>query len=331
MAFMKYAAIVCSLISFIVVFLVTPIVIRYMKRIKLIVKDMNKEHKPDVPIAGGLAVMCGVFVGLMTYVFMRTFFYHDTSSLLFLFAAIASILVISLVGFVDDLLVDRSGTNSWGGFKQWQKPLLTLTAAIPLMVVNAGAKTMTFPLLGTVNFGLIYPLILIPIGVVGAANMVNLLAGFNGLETGLGIISIGMLGLYSYFNGTSISTVIALVTFASLVAFYFYTKHPSKILPGDSLTYLIGAVIVSVAVLGNIEKAAIIVSIPFLIEFVLKLRSKFKADSYGYYLNGKVKSKYRKIYSIPHIFTRSGRFTEKQVVYFIFLIELFFASLIWFV
>ena len=85
------------------------------------------------------------------------------------------------------------------------------------------------------------------------------------------------------------------------------------------------------AVLGNIEKAAIIVAIPFFVEFFLKLRSKLKADSYGYFLNGKVKSKYRKIYSIPHIFTRSGRYTEKQVVYFILLIELFFASLIWFV
>jgi len=327
---MKYAAIVCAIISFLVVFLVTPKIIRYMRKIGLVVDDMNKEDKPSVPVAGGLAVMGGVFFGLMTYVFMRTFLYNDSSSLLFLFAATTCILVISLVGFIDDLLV-RKLDGKYVGFKQWQKPLLTLVAAVPLMVVNAGTTAVNFPFFGTVDFGLVYPLILIPLGVVGAANMVNLLAGFNGLETGLGIISIGMLGLYSYFNGTPIATVIALVTFASLVAFYFYTKYPSKIFPGDSLTYLIGAAIVCIAVLGNMEKAAIIVSIPFFIEFVLKIRSKLKADSYGYFLNGKIKSKYKKIYSIPHIFTRSGRFTEKQVVYFIFLIELFFASLIWFV
>ena len=330
MVFTKSAAIVCAIISFFVVYLITPQVIRYMRKIKLVVKDMNKENKPDVPIAGGLAVMSGVFIGIMVYVFIRTFFYNDSSSLLFIFAAGVSILIISLVGFIDDLLVEKS-EGKYVGFKQWQKPLLTAAAAIPLMVVKAGNAVITLPFFGTVNLGLMYALVLIPLGVIGAANMVNLLAGFNGLETGLGIISIGMLGLYSYFYGTTISTVIALVTFASLVGFYFYTKCPSKILPGDSLTYLVGASMASIAILGNIEKAALIVSIPFFIEFLLKLRSKFKADSYGYYLDGKVKSKYKKIYSIPHIFTRTGRFTEKQVVYFIFLIELFFASLIWIV
>ena len=81
--------------------------------------------------------------------------------------------------------------------------------------------------------------------------------------------------------------------------------------------------------MGNIEKAALIVSIPFFIEFILKARGKFKKQSFGYYENGKVKSLYDKIYSIPHFFTINGEYTEKQVVYFIFLIELIFAVLVW--
>ncbi|MBL7147632.1 MAG: hypothetical protein ISS82_02295 [Nanoarchaeota archaeon] len=308
----------------------TPWLIKYLNKIKLVVKDQNKKDKKLVPISGGLSVVAGICGGLMVYVFIQIFFYNVKSILVYLFAALTTILVITFVGFVDDLLIEKS-KNSSSGLKRWQKPLLTLAAAVPLMVVGAGTTTMALPFLGKINFGLIYPLILIPIGVVGAANMVNMLAGFNGLETGMGIVYTGMLGLYAYVNESYIAAILALITFTSLIAFYRYNKFPAKILPGDSLTYLLGAVIVCIAVIGNLEKAALIISIPFFIEFLLKARSKFKADSYGYYQNGKIMSKYKKIYSIPHFFTRTGKYTEKQVVYFIILIELIFSSLIWLV
>ena len=117
--------------------------------------------------------------------------------------------------------------------------------------------------------------------------------------------------------------------FAALVAFYFYNKFPAKIFPGDSLTYLLGGSIAVIGIIGDIEKAAIVVSIPFIIEFLLKFRSKFKAQSYGYYLNGKVKSDYKKIYSLLHLFTRSGKYTEKQIVYMMIFLELIISSFIW--
>ena len=147
----------------------------------------------------------------------------------------------------------------------------------------------------------------------------------------MGIIYTGMLALYAFVNERNIAALIALMTFASLVAFYFYNKYPAKILPGDSLTYLLGGVLATVAIVGNIEKAAVIVSIPFFIEFFLKLKGRFKPQSYGYFEKGKVKSFYNKIYSIPHIFTRTGKYTEKQVTYFLIFIELIFSSLIWLV
>ena len=116
---------------------------------------------------------------------------------------------------------------------------------------------------------------------------------------------------------------------SALLAFFFFNKFPAKILPGDSLTYLIGGAIASIAIIGNLEKAALIASIPFFIESILKARGKFKNQSFGYYHNGKVKSFYKEVYSIPHILTRTGKFTEKQVVYFVWGIALFFSSLIW--
>ena len=332
-----FAPFIVALVSFLVVWFLTPWLIRYLKKINLVVKDMNKEDTPNVPVSGGVAVMIGIVFGLMLFIFVRTFFNHesvalilDDSSLALLFAAIISILIISFIGFADDLIIKRSGESS-SGLKQWQKPLLTLAAAVPLMAIKAGFTTMNFLFIGDVNFGVLYPLLLIPIGVVGAANMVNMLAGFNGMETGMGIVYIGMLGLYAFVNDRHVAALIALVAVASLIAFYYYNKYPAKVLPGDSLTYLLGALVAVIAIVGNLEKAALIISIPFFIEFVLKMRSKLKANSYGYFKDGKIYSKYEKIYSIPHIFTRTGRFTEKQVTYFMVLIQLIVSSLIWFV
>ena len=63
------------------------------------------------------------------------------------------------------------------------------------MVINAGQTIMHVPFIGAVDFGLIYPLLIIPIGVIGATNGLNLLAGHNGLEAGLVAIIFSVLGL----------------------------------------------------------------------------------------------------------------------------------------
>lgn len=324
--------IVSAVVSFIVTFLLLPYVIKYLRKINIIVRDVHKRPVNHIPISGGLAVMVGLFLGLMCYIFLETFIYQTNGSLVFLLAAMSSILIITLVGFVDDLLVRfNKKQNMYIGLKQWQKPFLVIPAAVPFMAVNSGITQVYIPFIGTTDLGLLYPLIIIPIAVIGAANMVNLLAGLNGLEAGLGLVYTGMLGIFAYVHGSMLAATIAFITFGALVAFFIFNKVPAKILPGDSLTYLLGAVLASVAILGNMEKAALIISIPFFIEFFLKLRGKFKKQTIGYIKDGKIHSQYKEIYSIPHIFMRTGKFTEKQITLLMIFIELIFASLIWIV
>ncbi|MEK6948005.1 MAG: hypothetical protein AABX19_02065 [Nanoarchaeota archaeon] len=334
---MKYFVFLYGLFSFFVVLFITPWLIRYLKKIGLVVKDQNKESKPLVPISGGLVVLFGIMAGLMLFLFVRTFFSGFTTiglvlnnyNLVVLFSAALSILTVTIIGFLDDLVIDKSHDGSVG-LKQWQKPLLTLIAAVPLMVIKIGTTDMGLPFIGVVDFGIFYALILVPLGFVGSSNMVNMLAGFNGLETGMGIVYTGMLGLYAYVNQSYVAALIALLTFCSLLAFFIYTKSPAKILPGDSLTYLLGAVIAVIAIVGNLERAAIICSIPFILELILKSRARLHANNYGYYKNGKIMSLHGKnVYSLTHLFTRTGRFTENQIVYSFIVMELIISSLIW--
>ncbi|MBI2498646.1 hypothetical protein HYV88_00215 [Candidatus Woesearchaeota archaeon] len=317
------------IISFIVTLIATPILIRYLNRIGLQVKDQNKENKPLVPISGGLAVISGILVGLMFYIFVLTFVYNDKTQFGLIFASLTTILLITFIGFMDDLIINKTKDSSVG-LKQWQKPFLTIIAAVPLVVINAGVSKMAVPFFGVIDFGLLYPLLLIPIGVVGASNMVNLLAGINGLETGMGLVYFSMLGVYSYYHIRFEAAAISIILVGALIAFYYFNKFPAKILPGDSLTYLLGAAIAVVAIIGNIERAALIVSIPFIFEFLLKARSKFKAQSYGTYINGKIQSLYpNKIYSLIHLMTIKPKFTEKQITYVFIIIMLIISSLIW--
>ena len=320
--------------TIVTVYLATPRLIRYLRKIGILVKDQNKKEKPLVPLSGGLAVMSGLFIGIATFIFLRTFITTDanalvlsTTSLALFFVALTTIILISFVGFIDDIMIRKDKETS-EGLQQWQKPLLTLVAAIPLMVINAGTSHFWTPL-GQVEVGFLYPLLIIPVGVVGAANMVNMLAGYNGLEAGMGTIITGMLGIYAYVNERYVAALIGLLAAGALATFYYYNKFPAKILPGDSLTYLVGATIACIAIIGNIEKAALIASIPFFIEFVLKARKRFNVDSFGQEKDGKIISKYDKIYSIPHIFAKTGKFTEAQITYACMAIVLISSSLMW--
>lgn len=328
------ALIISMLISFFVTFIVTPQAIRLLWCAGINGRDLNKKNKPKLPASGGICVAAGTVAGLLSYVGIQTFVYGASAVSIYLLAVISSILIVTFVGLLDDLNIKTSsvqtkdGKNLKIGLPQWLKPLLTLPAAIPLMVLNAGETTMMIPFLGEINFGILYPLLLIPIGVVGVSNMINLLGGFNGSESGMGLIYTLALGIFGIIYGSRLGlnngAVILLITSASLLAFLRYNWYPAKILPGDSLTYLLGAVVVSSIVIGNMEKIGIIIMAPFILEFFLKLRSKFKATSLGKLRqDGKLDPPYgKKIYSLTHLVMNIKPMTEEQVSISLVLIQI---------
>ena len=328
---MSWFLILSMLVAFGVSFFISPYFMQFLRAGGVVGLDLHKKHRDKLPTSGGICVAFGVLAGLLFFIGASTFFDGTPEDITNLLAVISSILIIMFVGFLDDLnvkakaIITKEGLDIRIGFPQWAKPLLTLPAAIPLMVVNAGETTMALPLIGVVNFGLLYPMLLIPIGVVGVSNVVNLLGGFNGSESGMGIVYTLGLGIFAFMSG-SIGSVIFLTSFAALLGFIKYNWYPSKFLPGDSLTYLMGAVVASGVIVGNLEKIGIMVMIPFIIEFFLKIRSKFKASCLGKLRkDGKLDPPYgKKIYSLTHIIMNLRSFTEKQVTIILILIECIF-------
>ncbi|MDH5267609.1 MAG: hypothetical protein OEW62_08050, partial [Candidatus Bathyarchaeota archaeon] len=79
-------------------------------------------------------------------------------------------------------------------------------------------------------------------------------------------------------------------------------------------------------IVGNMERSGILVMLPFIIEFFLKLRVKFKVTCLGKLReDGKLDPPYgRKIYSWTHLLMNIRSMTEKQVTITLILIQLGF-------
>jgi UDP-N-acetylglucosamine--dolichyl-phosphate N-acetylglucosaminephosphotransferase len=322
-----------ALISFLFTIFFIPKWIKKAKEFGLVGKDMNKHDRPEVAEAGGIVVIFGLVAGLLFYTFLDTFFLKTGLNQTLIFAALITMLLAGFLGFIDDVLGWKKGLT------RWQKPLLTIPMAIPLMVINAGESAMNIPIFGSVNFGIIYPLLIIPIGVVGAANGFNMLAGFNGLEAGMGAVALGTLGAISLLKGEIWLAVIAFSAVASLLAFLVFNWCPAKIFPGDSLTYGIGALIAVVAILGNMEKIGLILFIPFIIDAVWSLiplaRGGPNREAFGRPNNdNSLEMPYEKIYGFEHFglwFVKKlkKKAYERDVTLFFIGLELLIVLLIW--
>lgn len=335
---------VSMIIAFATALLVTPFFIRFLFKTGVVGLDLHKRNKPKIATSGGICVAFGVLAGLLAYIGVQTFYIRffledkDLAWLIPLLAVTSSVLLVMFVGFLDDLAVKRKmektkeGLDIRVGLSQWIKPLLTLPAAIPLMAISAGVTRMALPIVGVIDFGILYPLLLIPVGVVGASNMVNLLAGFNGLEAGMGIVYFLGLGVLALVNPRAQTSglVVFMITFAALIGFIGYNWYPAKILPGDSLTYLLGSLVASGVIVGNMDRYGLVVMLPFIIEFFLKLRAKFQASCLGKLReDGKLDPPYgRKIYSWTHLIMNLKPLTEKQVTVILILVQIIFTLLI---
>lgn len=314
------------LVSLFAGFILTKSLIPFLERNEIIALDLHKPKEKRIANSGGIPVALSMTIGLMFFIAAQTFIFNSTEQTTYLFASILTILLITLIGFFDDLNrgdVLKNKRKIRRGLKQWQKPLFTLPAAIPLMVVNAGVSTMTIPFIGSINFGILYPLLLIPLGLVCAANAVNLLGGFNGSEAGMGVVYCLSLGLYAFLFDKTTSVAIFMSAVGALIGFLVFNWYPAKILSGDSLTYCLGSIVATGVIVGNIEKAGMLIMALFVVEFLLKAMSKFKATCLGRLRkDGKLDSPYgKRIYSLTHLIMNLRPMSEMWVTIILILMQ----------
>src|SRR3989344_8002560 len=151
---MKILLLFSLVISFVLTFLTVPFWIRKAKMSGLIWEDMNKPGFPkNVAGSGGIVVIMAFVIGVLYYVAVRTFFIQESNGTsLEIFALLSVILILSIVGIIDDLLGWKNK-----GLSKRTRILLAFAASVPLIVINAGDSVISFPILGNVNLGILYP------------------------------------------------------------------------------------------------------------------------------------------------------------------------------
>ncbi|ABM81256.1 MraY family glycosyltransferase [Hyperthermus butylicus] len=259
--------VISSAIAGLLVLIIEPRWIRLALERGLAGRDMNKPDRRLVAEAGGVWVVIAAAFGLLVlealYIYLAGTQYHIVEY----FALITLLLLASIIGMLDDFLGWKKG------LPRSYRVAFTVPISLPLVAVKAGTTTISLPLIGTLDLGLLYPLVAVPIGVVGAANGFNMIAGFNGLEAGMGLLLMLFTAAYAYMKGLVFIAQAALVMAAVLLAFLRYNWYPARVFPGNTLTYGVGAYFATLVVLGNMEKFGLILFIPYFIKAYMYFRA----------------------------------------------------------
>jgi UDP-N-acetylglucosamine--dolichyl-phosphate N-acetylglucosaminephosphotransferase len=278
------------IITFLFVLCAMPIWISWAKTNNHVGRDKNKFGQPKVAESGGIVVSIGFILGL---------FFNVSWDVFALFLVFVGA---TIMGYIDDKI----------SLKQRHKPMITLFLSIPMVILCW-------------NQGIFYALVLVPIGIVGASNAFNMLAGYNGLEAGMGVLILLTLGGFSFLNGYPNISAIAFIMVAALLAFLRYNWFPARVFPGDALTYSVGALIGCISILAHLEFVGVALFLLYFVDFVLPLRAGLKANAFGIPTSrGVLLKPYNKIYDTTHwaIGVLGPRATESNVVKLILFIQL---------
>jgi len=254
-------------ISLLACILLLPPYIKKAKQVGITGIDIHKPSSPAIAECGGVILILAYLLGLFFFIpFINEALNEE------IIGTAATVLLTSFIGFVDDIYETR-----------WRIKVLTpLLGGVPLAVMRLGRTTMLTPfgLLDFAMFGVIglvfFYAVVLPFTVTASANGVNMFAGLNGQEAGSSAIMGLTLLLLTVRWEKPIGYIILTPFVGALLAFLFFNKYPSKVFPGDIGTFGMGAVIACVAILADLERAAVIMFIPNIINAVLFFIGKLK-------------------------------------------------------
>lgn len=301
---LEQALVLGGVIAFLGTLAAMPRIIHKLRGAGIVGRDINKPGRPEVAEMGGI----GVFLGFYTGVFAILLTYEvplldQTVVLVALITAAGA----AMTGVMDDLIELR----------QRFKAFIPLVFAAPLAVYLSD-YTIAFPLVGAIDFGLAYPLLLVPFGIACAANSFNMLEGYNGLGAGMGLIMTAALALMVWVQGTHAALLLLLPLGGALLAFLVFNKYPAKAFPGDTMTLLVGAVLAAAAMIGKVEFWGALLFLPHIVEFFLKAKGKFEAENFARHVEARAGKAPLLGYegpteSLTHVVLKGRRLTEPAI------------------
>ncbi len=208
--------------SFVISFLVIPIVIRIAKRKNILDTPKQRSvHSESIPTLGGLAFLLSSIIVLLIW--------GEFQSDIPMRNIIIALVLLGVIGISDDLLD--------------LLPLKKLMGqiAVSTIVVASGVRITSFygilgintlPEVASIPFTIFTFLVII--------NAFNLIDGINGLASSIAIVSSCCFGVYFYQIDAFNLTLISFTLTGSLIAFLRYNLSPAKIFMGDTGSLILG-------------------------------------------------------------------------------------------
>ncbi|MDB5275087.1 MAG: undecaprenyl/decaprenyl-phosphate alpha-N-acetylglucosaminyl 1-phosphate transferase [Ferruginibacter sp.] len=211
-------------LAFLITFFAIPIIIEVARRKKLFDEpDERKVHKMVIPTLGGL----GIFGGFILATLIGS---PEGSHELQYF--VASAIVIFFLGIKDDILVLSPA-----------KKFIGQLIAAGIIIKFGGVRIMDMHgFLGITVIPQVAGIVLTLFTVIVIINSFNLIDGVDGLAGSLGLLTSLVFGIYFFYAGQLLYSVMALSLAGSLVGFLLYNHSPAKIFMGDTGSLLIGLI-----------------------------------------------------------------------------------------
>jgi UDP-N-acetylglucosamine--dolichyl-phosphate N-acetylglucosaminephosphotransferase len=257
-------------------------------------KDLHRNGTPEIPRIGGIGCFAGIAAAL-TISGLVSLDYR------LLFAIFLSATLAVLAGLIDDLFT----------LSRVALIILTFLISLPIIAFHAGESKIYLSPFGPQDLGSAFWL-LVPFAFAFLMNGVNIYAGFNGLEAGLGLVSSFSLATCAVIYG-SLESAFALFALAgALLALLKWNSFPAKVFIGGSGTFLIGAVLASSIIAGSIKIVGIIALFPYFINFMLRAFDRFTWSVGETLPDGTITS--HKVNALWALFIHNRSISEQRVV-----------------
>ena len=227
------------LAAFLVSFFVTIVIIQTQKWHMHFSADSDlsgpqKFHKTAVPRIGGTAILFGICVAI--FLRYQSFDHHPQEVILLMCA-----LPVFLIGVVEDFTKKIS--------VRLRLIFTAIGALLASYFLNVQITRLDIPVLD-VALSLSFVAILFSVfAITGLANAYNIIDGFNGLSSMVGMITLMALGYVSHLVNDPLITYLSFSMVAAILGFFIWNYPKGLIFLGDGGAYFIGFWIATLSIL----------------------------------------------------------------------------------
>ncbi|MBM7614590.1 phospho-N-acetylmuramoyl-pentapeptide-transferase [Alkaliphilus hydrothermalis] len=249
------------IIGFAITLILGPLVIPYLKRLKVgqtIREEGPQSHlsKSGTPTIGGIIIILSILITSVTAGVMN----RD------LIVALLATVAFGIIGFIDDFI--KVVLKRSLGLRAYQKIILQMMVAIMLAIyqsnVSSAGTRILIPFVdGSFNLGnIVIPqyldlgILYIPFivfVVIATVNSANLTDGLDGLAAGVTLVIAAFFSLIALNWGQPSLAIFAGAVTGACLGFLRFNSYPAQVFMGDTGSLALGGAIATVAILMNVS------------------------------------------------------------------------------